>query len=147
MTGCLRLPHAPIGVRYHYHAEQKLHDRVWTARPLSLVPFTQLTPSALGCKRVVLKYAPRMTHLKREKEILQQFAGDPFIRQLVDHGASAPFLALEYLDVDALQMSRRCRLPRQEIKLIARSILSALGSLHARGIAHTGSRIHVYRAR
>jgi casein kinase II subunit alpha len=89
-------------------------------------------------ERVVIKHAPEV-RLRREKEILRQFEGDASIRQLIDHGKDSPLLVLEHLDSDALRLSRKARLSKQDIRLIARSILSALGSLHAKGIAHTGN--------
>lgn len=91
----------------------------------------------------MLKCAPE-TRLQREKDILQEFAGDAFIRQLIDCGKETPFLVLEHLESDALRSSSEARISRQDIKLIARSILSALESLHAKGIAHTGNMIRFH---
>lgn len=99
---------------------------------------TQHTCRTAVHKRVVIKHAPEV-RLQREKEILRQFEGDAYIRQLIDHGNESPFLVLEHLDCDALWYSRQAQVPREDVKLIARNILSALGSLHARGIAHTGN--------
>lgn len=96
--------------------------------------------STTANERVVIKHAPEVL-LRREKEILRQFEGDAYIRQLIDHGKDSPFLVLEHLDSDALRLSRKARLSKQDTRLIARSILSALGSLHAKGIAHTGNAI------
>lgn len=86
----------------------------------------------------MLKCAPEM-RIQREKEILQQFEGHSCLRSFIDHGKEpSPFLALEYLELDALKASGRAKLSRQDIKFIARSVLTALESLHAKGIAHTG---------
>lgn len=87
----------------------------------------------------MLKGAPE-NRLQREKKILQKFAGKECIRQLIDHGEETPCLVLEHLESDALISSGRERVSRQDIKLIARSILTALESLHAKGIAHTGNK-------
>ena len=70
--------------------------------------------------------------------MLQQFVGNECIRQLIDYGNEPPFLVLEHLESDALRYSGEARISRQDIKFIARNILSALRSLHAKGIAHTG---------
>jgi tRNA A-37 threonylcarbamoyl transferase component Bud32 len=94
--------------------------------------------STTAHRQIILKYAPEV-RLQREKEILRQFEGDVCIRQLIDYGKESPFLVLEHLDSDALRFSRHAQFSRQDIKLIARSILSALESLHAKGIAHTGN--------
>lgn len=86
----------------------------------------------------MLKCAPEI-RIQREKEILQQFEGHSCLRSFIDHGKEpSPFLALEYLELDALKASGRAKLERQDIKFIARSVLTALESLHAKGIAHTG---------
>jgi serine/threonine protein kinase len=106
---------------------------------------TEYHDSTTAHKQVILKHAPEI-RLKREKEILQQFEGDACIRQLIDHGKDSPFLVLEHLDSDALRFSRQTQISRQDIKLIAHSILSALGSLHAKGIAHTGNTTRSYTA-
>jgi casein kinase II subunit alpha len=94
----------------------------------------------------VLKFAPEI-RLQHEKEILQQFKGYTCIRQLVDHAKEPPCLILEHLESDALKSSGQATMSRQNVKFIARSILSALASLHAKGIAQTGemSRIHPAR--
>jgi casein kinase II subunit alpha len=99
----------------------------------------------------VLKCAPEI-RLRREKEILQQFEGDPCIRQLIDHAKDdhakeLPCLILEHLESDALKSSGQATMSRQNVKFIARSILSALVSLHAKGIAHTGKMSRVHPAR
>ena len=94
----------------------------------------------------MLKCGPEV-RLQREKEILQQFVGDSCIRNFIDHGKEPPFLVLEHLEFDALRSSSEARISRQDIKFIARSVLSALGSLHAKGIAHTGNVIRLCPAR
>ena len=96
--------------------------------------------SSAAHKRVALKQAPEV-RLRREKETLQQFEGDAYIRQLIDYGKESPFLVLEHLDSDALRWSRKSPISRHDLKLVAHSILSALGSLHAKGIAHTGQQV------
>lgn len=93
-------------------------------------------------KQVVLKCAPD-NRLQREKEILQQFKADSCIRNLIDHGEEPPVLVLEHLESDALQSSKEAKFSRQDIKFVARSVLSALKSLHAEGIAHTGISIRL----
>jgi casein kinase II subunit alpha len=85
----------------------------------------------------VLKLAPEL-RLQRERKTFQEFEGDACIRQLVDYGKEPPFLVLEHLDSDTLNSSSEARITRQDTKLIARNNLSALVSLHARGVAHTG---------
>lgn len=101
--------------------------------------------STTAHEHVVLKCAPEI-RLQREKEILQQFAGDSYIRQLIDCGKETPFLVLEHFESDALTSSSEARISKQDIKFIARSILSALESLHGKGIAHTGKVIRFYSA-
>ncbi|KJX94470.1 hypothetical protein TI39_contig4189g00010 [Zymoseptoria brevis] len=130
-----------VSIRY-------LNDQVWSARlahdlttslsasdPHSLNAQSRTT-SAHQQHRVVLKCAPKI-RLQRETAILQQFEGDPCIRQLIDHGKEPSFLVLEYLESDALKASREAKLARKDIKFIARSVLSALNTLHAKGLAHT----------
>ncbi|WPG97786.1 Hypothetical protein R9X50_00056700 [Acrodontium crateriforme] len=123
MASPLRIGQVVKGMRDVYDVAQKLHDQVWRAS----------TPAQ---KQVVLKCAPE-TRLQREKDILQEFAGNAFIRQLIDCGKETPCLVLEHLESDALTCSSKERMSKQDIKLIARSILSALDSLHAKGIVHT----------
>jgi serine/threonine protein kinase len=106
---------------------------------------TEHCNSTAAHEKVIVKHAPEI-RLQREKDILQQFEGDACIRQLIDHGRESPFLILEHLDSDALRMSQQALISKQDIKPIARSVLSALGSLHARGIAHTGDTIQFYAA-
>ena len=84
-----------------------------------------------------MKTAPQ-SRLHRERDILQRFADCPQIRPVLDHGEDPPFLVLERLDDDALRLSGDGKLSRSDIKMIARSTLQALSSLHAKGIAHTG---------
>lgn len=73
------------------------------------------TYSNTAQKQVVLKCAPE-TRLQREKEILQEFAGDGSIRQLIDCGKETPFLVLEHLESDALRSSSEARISRQEFR-------------------------------
>ena len=100
--------------------------------------------SSMANERVVIKHAPEV-RLRREMEILRQFEGDAYIGQLIDHVKDSPFLILEHLDSDALRLSRKALLSKQDIRLIARSMLSALGSLHAKGFAHTGNTVEFVR--
>jgi serine/threonine protein kinase len=79
--------------------------------------------------------------------ILQQFDGDTCIRQLVDDAKEPPCLILEHLESDALKSSGQATMSRQDVKFIARSVLSALASLHAKGIAHTGKMDRVHPAK
>jgi len=79
--------------------------------------------------------------------MLQQFVGDSCIRNFIDHGKEPPFLVLEHLQFDALRSSSEARISRQDIKFVARNVLSALGSLHAKGIANTGNVIRLCPAR
>ncbi|KAK5711485.1 hypothetical protein LTR17_018360 [Elasticomyces elasticus] len=123
MASSLRIGQVVKGARDVYVVVQKLHDQVWSA-------------STTAHKQVVLKCAPEI-RLQREKAILQQFEGDAPIRQLIDYGKEPPFLVLEHLESDALRSSSEARISRQDIKFIARSVLSALECLHAKGIAHT----------
>ncbi|KAK4889762.1 hypothetical protein LTR27_011474 [Elasticomyces elasticus] len=123
MASSLRIGQVVKGARDVYIVAQKLHGHVWSA-------------STTANKQVVLKCAPEI-RLQREKALLQQFEGDAHIRQLIDYGKEPPFLVLEHLESDALRSSSEARISRQDIKLIARSVLSALESLHAKGFAHT----------
>lgn len=107
--------------------------------------FTERLSSNAAQKLVVLKCASDV-RLQREREILQQFAGNAHIRQLVDWSKEPTLLVLEHLETDALRYSSEAKISRQNIKLIARSILSALESLHAKSIAHTGRMIHFHPA-
>lgn len=118
MASSLRIGQVVKGVRDVYVVAQKLHDQVWSA-------------STTAHKQVVLKCGPEI-RLQREKEILQQFVGDSCIRNFIDHGKEPPFLVLEHLEFDALRASSEARISRQDIKFIARSVLSALGSLYMR---------------
>jgi casein kinase II subunit alpha len=107
---------------------------------------TKPKSSSTAQKQVVLKCAPGV-RLQREKEILQQFERDTCIRQLVDHAKEPTCLILEHLESDALRLSGHGKISRQDGKFIARNILSALASLHAKGIAHAGKMTHVHPAR
>lgn len=104
---------------------------------ISVLCHSKQTSSATARDQVVLKCAPEI-RIHREREILQQFEGHSCLRNFIDHGKEPPFLALEYLELDALKASGQAKLSRQDIKFIARSVLTALESLHAKGIAHTG---------
>lgn len=99
---------------------------------------TERRCSSTSHKNVVLKCASEI-RLQREKEVLQQVEGNACIRQLIDFAKEPPCLVMEHLQDDALKSSSKSKLSRKSIKFIARSILSALGSLHAKGIAHTGN--------
>jgi casein kinase II subunit alpha len=140
------------GARDVYVVAQKLHDHVWSARSVHLVVHHQYsevpnhTYRNTAHKKVVLKCAPEIRQ-QREKEILQQFEGDTCIRQLVDHAKEPPCLILEHLHSDALKSSGQAAMSRQDVKFIARSTLSALASLHTKGIAHTGKMSRVHPAR
>lgn len=79
--------------------------------------------------------------LQREKQILQKFESHACIRQLLDYAEDPPCLVLEHLQEDVLRSATKAPISRQNIKTIARSILSALESLHANGIIHTGDRL------
>ncbi|KAI6906696.1 hypothetical protein KC318_g5337 [Hortaea werneckii] len=106
-----------------YRITQKLHHQVWGA-------------SCAAHDHIVLKCAyPK--RVQREKEVLQRFEGHASIRQLLDFAENPPCLVLEHLQVDALRSATKAPISRQNIKTIARSILSALESLHANGIIHT----------
>ncbi|RMY68309.1 hypothetical protein D0863_07213 [Hortaea werneckii] len=97
---------------------------------------TKHTRSCAAHDHVVLKCASPK-RLQREKEALQRFEGHAGIRQLLDFAENPPCLVLENLQVDALRSATKAPISRQNIKTIARSILSALESLHANGITHT----------
>jgi casein kinase II subunit alpha len=147
----LRIGQAVKGAKDVYGVAQKLHDNVCSTRSvhLSIHPqsseFTKPKFSSTLHRQVVLKCAPDV-RLEREKEILQQFEGDACIRQLVDHAKEPPCLILEHLESGTLKLSDQATVSRQSVKFIARSILSALASLHAKGIAHTGKMIRVHPA-
>ncbi|WPB06585.1 uncharacterized protein RHO25_011242 [Cercospora beticola] len=111
------------GFRDVYVVAQKLHDQVWSA-------------SNTAHRKVVLKCAPEI-RLQREREILQQFESNSCIRNFIDHGNEPPFLVLEHLELGALKSSSERSFSRQDVKFIAHNVLSALASLHAKGIAHT----------
>ncbi|RMX87563.1 hypothetical protein D0869_02269 [Hortaea werneckii] len=97
---------------------------------------TKHTRSCAAHDHIVLKCAyPK--RVQREKEVLQRFEGHASIRQLLDFAENPPCLVLEHLQVDALRSATKAPISRQNIKTIARSILSALESLHANGIIHT----------
>ena len=113
--------------------------------PHSKSILTDHTYSTTVNERVVIKHAPEV-RLQRTKEILRPFERDAYIRQLIDQGKESPFLVLEHLECDALRYSRQARLSRQDVNLIASSILSALESLHSKGIAHTGVTIRLRAA-
>lgn len=100
---------------------------------------TKQTRSCAAHDHVVLKCASPK-RLQREKEVLQRFEGHASIRQLVDCAEDPPWLVLEHLQVDALRSATKAPISRQNIKTIARSILSTLESLHANGIIHTGDK-------
>lgn len=100
---------------------------------------TKHTRSCAAHDHVVLKCASPK-RLQREKEALQRFEGHAGTRQLLDFAENPPCLVLENLQVDALRSATKAPISRQNIKTIARSILSALESLHANGITHTGNK-------
>jgi casein kinase II subunit alpha len=148
----LRIGQAVKGTKDIYLVAQKVHNHIWSARSVHLLlqhqssVFTKPTFSSTAHEQVVIKCAPEI-RLQREKGILQQCEGDTFIRQLVDHAKEPPCLILEHLQSDALKLSGQATMSRQDVKFIARSILSALASLHAKGIAHTGRMIRVHPVR
>jgi casein kinase II subunit alpha len=147
-----RIGQAVKGAKDVYVVAQKIHNHIWSTRLVHLLlqhqssVFTKPTFSSTAHQKVVIKCAPGIRP-QREKEILQQFEGDACIRQLVDHAKEPPCLILEHLQSDALKAAGQATTSRQNVKFIARSILSALASLHAKGIAHTGKMIRVHPVR
>ena len=101
---------------------------------------TKHTCSCAAHNNVVLKCASQ-NRLQREKRVLQKFEGHACIRQLIDYTEDPHCLVLEHLHEDALRSaSNKAPISRRNIKTIARNILSALESLHANGIVHTGEK-------
>ncbi|RMY80671.1 hypothetical protein D0862_12636, partial [Hortaea werneckii] len=100
---------------------------------------TKHTRSCAAHDHVVLKCASQK-RLQREKQVLQKFKGHACIRQLIDHAERPHCLVLEHLHEDALRSARKAPISRRNIKTIARNILSALKTLHANGIVHTGDK-------
>ncbi|KAF2215435.1 hypothetical protein CERZMDRAFT_36105 [Cercospora zeae-maydis SCOH1-5] len=112
MASSLRIGQVVKGIRDVYVIAQKLHDQVWSARSVAFLP--NIKPSRAQNAR-----------LRSSCSVKKRFRNKP------------PFLVLEYLELDALKASGQAKLSRQDIKFVARSVLTALGSLHAKGIAHT----------
>lgn len=91
--------------------------------------------SSLG--RVIVKGSSE-NRLDNERNIVNHFAGRKGTRQLLDETRSSPSLVLWYLDDNLLSPSDSKRLERSYIKLVAKSILMALQTLHEEGYVHTG---------
>ncbi|KAI7349067.1 hypothetical protein KC354_g13360 [Hortaea werneckii] len=106
-----------------YTITRKLHDQVWGA-------------SCAAHRNVVLKCASPK-RLEHEKQVLEKFKGHACIRKLIDYVEDPPCLVLEHLHEDALRSATKAPISRRSIKTIARSILTALDSLHVNGIIHT----------
>ncbi|RMZ01932.1 hypothetical protein D0862_06193 [Hortaea werneckii] len=123
MASTLRAGQVVKGSKGVYAVTQRLHDQIWSA---SCIPLGNAVLKCASPKR-----------LQREKQVLQRFKGDACIRQLLDSSEDSPCLVLEHLQEDALRSVTKASISRQNIRTIARSILSALESLHANGIIHT----------
>jgi casein kinase II subunit alpha len=132
------------GLKGTYAVSKQINGTIWNAarsvpyRVLSAVLLAVLTWARNSdLLATVLKTAP-VFRLRREQNILERFQNHPTIRQLIDYIEDPPCLVLEHLESDGLQCSGEAKLSRPDIKLIAKSVLGALKSLHEMDIAHTG---------
>ena len=86
---------------------------------------------------MVAKRAP--VHLLGiEREILENVQGHMCIRQMIDNIEDPASLVLEYLDDNLLDVCSRKRLEGTDVKVVARTVLEALTTLHENGFVHTG---------
>ena len=127
MSANLAVGQRLLGKSDSYVVTDKLHARVWRARPsTNKLPF------------VALKSAPKV-RLQRESEVLRLFHGHHAVRQILDEVQEPPCLVLEHLDDDLLSVSRQSTLQLYEIKEAAKTVLEALVDLHDKEWVHTGT--------
>ncbi|RMZ10520.1 hypothetical protein D0864_01234 [Hortaea werneckii] len=141
MASNLRVGQIVRGGKGIYTITRKLRDQVGTCYTKGHL--TSLSPKhTRNCAthdNVVLKCASQR-RLQREKQVSQKFRGHACIRQLIDYAEDPHCLVLEHLQEDALRSASKAPISRGNIKIIARSILFALESLHANGLVHTGDK-------
>ncbi|OOF92082.1 hypothetical protein ASPCADRAFT_517986 [Aspergillus carbonarius ITEM 5010] len=91
--------------------------------------------------RVVVKSVEGHWRLHNERDILRRFQDRaPSPRPLLDEiqePVEPPAIILKYLDDDVTRASRKQRLTRQEVKVVAQNVLEALQVLHEDGYVHT----------
>ena len=63
----------------------------------------------------------------------------PSIRPLLDTAERSNCMILKYLDDNILTVSDTRRLSKTDLRVVARTVLSALEALHAQGYVHTGA--------
>ena len=87
--------------------------------------------------------------LHNERDILRRFQDRaPSPRPLLDEiqePVEPPAIILKYLDDDVTRASRKQRLTRQEVKVVAQNVLEALQVLHEDGYVHTGRYLYLQR--
>ncbi|TVY42127.1 Casein kinase II subunit alpha, partial [Lachnellula occidentalis] len=86
--------------------------------------------------KVVVKTAPA-ARFENERNILKQFQGRPYIRQMLDETKEPPSMVLKHLDVNLLSASAEKAIQGLDVKIVAKIILQALRALHEEGYAHT----------
>jgi hypothetical protein len=91
---------------------------------------------------VIIKSVEGHWRLHNERNVLQRFqARTTTLRPLIDEieePSEPPAIVLKYFDDDVTRASKKKRLTRQEIKLVARRVLEALRVFHDDGYVHSG---------
>ncbi|KAF2111759.1 hypothetical protein BDV96DRAFT_177380 [Lophiotrema nucula] len=117
-----------------YSLTKQLHPFVWKAR------------NDLN-ENVIVKSRRHWT-LQHERDITKYFQKrTPTLRPLIDEVVTPndpPAIVFRYLETDALTVCHQGRLPRKEVKAIAKTVLEALRTLHARGVVHSGTSFQTF---
>ncbi|KAL9124905.1 MAG: hypothetical protein Q9217_005817 [Psora testacea] len=91
-----------------------------------------------NARKVIIKRAPKH-RLDNERQVLETVRSHASIRQVIDTIEDHPSLVLNYLDDNLLNLSGQQRVESSDLKIVARSLLQALVTLHENGYIHTGN--------
>ncbi|TVY49983.1 Serine/threonine-protein kinase ppk5 [Lachnellula cervina] len=108
-----------------YFVSAQIAKNVWTA-----------THRNSQVDKVVVKTAPA-ERFENERNILRNFQGRPYIRQMLDETKEPRSIVLKHLDVNLLSASAEKAIDSIDVKLVAKRILQALHALHEEGYTHT----------
>lgn len=87
--------------------------------------------------KVVIKTAP-VERFENERNVLKNFQGRPYIRQMLDETEDPPSMVLKHLNDNLLSVSAGKAIEGLDVKFVAKRILQALHALHEDGYTHTG---------
>ena len=79
-----------------------------------------------------------MERFENERNVLKNFQGRPYIRQMLDETEDPPSMVLKHLNDNLLSVSAGKAIEGLDVKFVAKRILQALHALHEDGYTHTG---------